>query len=251
MRSKQSSHPSRNSKINIQHIDIELANDSFQHELEVDDTVTAASILVETVSGKTEVNVEGGSLEQLSNYKRVKLFAGRIAKNARTISLKISSKVKSVVRVTITTMSNLISKAVDELPCKVCKEVCKLAISAVLAHIGVPYLEVGKIFEMPGISPPDQTLSGPFFPSSSVKDIGADPTTIIPVDFGKPINLESHMNQIDGALGPEGVLSKLVLPNIPQELFLAIRSTLQAVNWIFDATDKIYTGACKIVRCCK
>jgi hypothetical protein len=112
-----------------------------------------------------------------------------------------------------------VSKALDALPCKACKVVCRLGVSAILAHFGVPYLVGGAS---------DQGSVG-------VSGAGEACRNFL-IDYPTPAD--------PGPLAP-------LLEKLGTKFVAAIGTAFAAVGWVFDVTDRLYTKACEILGCCK
>ena len=234
----------------LHQVDMDLTNDFYEGEWEAEPEAEVAAVLVEIVFGNAEVTVEAPAAEQMSRYGAVKLFVSRIGSGAKIISVKIATKTKATVRVTVAFLKKQGSAALRDLPCKVCKAVCRLLVRSALAHLGIPYLDALKTVKMPK---PEIDMGLGHFPSfPDLSHLGVSSNETVDVLVGKPIELIQDVRT---------AITKLLFGNASgplQDLFAsvdlglrkAIGVAFDTVNWFFDVTDKIYTEACRLVGCC-
>lgn len=229
----------------------------FDAEHVVPDSATHAVILVETLSGSTTFYFSGDSLsndlvrEELSKYRKVCLRFIRVTENLKTIALSITTATKASVRITIAFIKREAKNLRKNFSCRLCKQLCRLAVSAMLAHFSVPYLDAEASVDMPGINPPDMTTGGkgPFF-DDPLKNI-LNPTTKVPVHVGEPVDVndlcKSFLDKPDS--GPSWL--KDLFDSIDPKAIAGIRAALEVVEWLFDAKDRLYTSACEFIGMCK
>ncbi len=228
----------------------------FETEFAPPDAATHAVVLVETLSGSTKLSVMTQSLsgeekEELSKYKKVRLRFIRLPANAKTLALKVTSEASAIVRVTVAFVKREAEATRKKFSCRVCKQLCRLAVSALLAHFGVPYLDADVSGDLPLVNPPNTTTGGGFpIDADSLKDI-LSPDKTVPVRFAQKVSVtefcQDFLAQPDSGPGWLKELFDMVDP----KLVAGVRFSLKAVEWVFDATDRIYTTTCEFVGMCK
>src|SRR5438874_637160 len=133
----------KNDAIHLHHIEADVEEgQEFVQKIEIPEGYETGAVLVESQNTKSTLTVEGIANEELSRYNRVKLRVSRFTANAKIIVLRVKSEVATQIRVTVAFMKAKGAAAWKKLPCLVCKEVCRLLVSALLAHLGIPYLDV-------------------------------------------------------------------------------------------------------------
>ncbi len=215
-----------------------------EQEFEIPEGAEIAAVLVETLSGSSNISVEGLADEELSGYDRIKLRISHINTETKSLVLRITTNVNSKMRITIA----FLKKKTSELPCKLCKEFCRLSVSALLANFGIPYLEADVVKEMPDILPLDE-MSDKF--TTDISKLGVDPNSTVPVQIGKPVKLSDNcINYLSAGENAQGLIAEL-FDSIHPQMIVAIRTGFEAVEWFFDAKDTLYTKSCEFVGFCK
>jgi hypothetical protein len=172
-------------------------------EFEFPEGAEIAVVLVETLSGELSISVEGLANEELSDYERIKLRISSIGAGIESLILRISSNVNSKLRITIA----FLKKKASELPCKLCKELCRLSVSALLANFGIPYLDADITKEMPGVLWPDDM---PDISATDELTLGVDPDSTISVQFGEPVKLSDNcIKFLSDGENAKGVVAEL------------------------------------------
>ncbi|MGM0586057.1 MAG: hypothetical protein ACQEUZ_15530 [Pseudomonadota bacterium] len=99
-------------------------------------------VLVESLEEEgraPEVAIDGvEGVENRSATPAAWLCAGRLAGGARAIFVGLKAKVSGFVRVTIARFRRAATRFGAQLPCRICKELVKLLLSALAAQLGVP-----------------------------------------------------------------------------------------------------------------
>lgn len=232
---------------------------AYETEIDRPDGATHAIVLVESLSGAAEATVEVSTetdtdeqREELSRFKRVQLRFIQLASSAESVVLRVTSKSKAMVRVTIAFFKREAASLKRNFSCRACKQLCRLAVSALLAHLGIPYLDAEATIDMPGVKVPDETTGAPA-KWSSISDLlkSTQNDSTVPVLVGNPVSLDSECRNIlerpDTA--PSWVRDMFDL--VDPKAIAAVRVALEAVDWVFDATDRLYTSACESIGMCK
>lgn len=222
----------------------EGAND-YSAEFDVPNDAEHVVVLLETIRGEVDFNAEGAGGENLSASSRVRLFVRRLGQEGQRVAIRLTSKVQSKFRVTVAFFRTAISKALDELPCKTCKLACKILVSAILASVGVPYVDALDTIDMPGVDLPPEAPGMSSTPGPETVSVMASEVSL--KEFAADLD-GIGQTPIDGRLG-SGPIGDL-LSSVDSRFLTAIRAAFDAANWFFDATDKIYTKACQQVGCC-
>ncbi|WP_104662426.1 hypothetical protein [Ensifer adhaerens] len=174
-------------------------------------------ILIEKLRGlvytrNTPENLAGDRLRD-----RVELYILRPGPAIENFKLSIKSHANAAFRATVGFFKRGFQKAYDELPCKLCKVVCRLVVSALLANLGIPYFD--------------------------------------PENAAAAIDISQHHEVIATVLtDPSQARHELlaeVLGRIDWSLLNAVRVALDGANWLLDATDRLYGRACAMVGCCQ
>jgi hypothetical protein len=169
-------------------------------------------VLIENLTGEggIDARIDGAQIQDISNYNRVLAFIGRSSEQTKQISVRIWAAASQRLRLAIARLKKSVRESIDKLPCKVCKELAKAALSALLAYLGAHYLNGNSI-----------ALSHEQI--KSLQDVPND----------------------DGAR----LLSDL-FSNIHSGLFTAIRTVIGALNYIFEFTDRLFEAICRILQMC-
>ncbi|MGF6254283.1 hypothetical protein [Ensifer sp. LBL] len=174
-------------------------------------------ILIEKLRGlvytrNTPENLAGDRLRD-----RVELYILRAGPAIESFKLSIKSHAGSAFRATVGFFKKAFHEAKEEFSCKLCKALCKLVVSALLANLGIPYFD--------------------------------------PENAAAAINLSEHQDLIATALtDPSHALNPLlaeVMGKIEGPLLETIRDVLAVANWWLDVTDRLYGRACAMVGCCQ
>jgi hypothetical protein len=230
-------------------------NQPFEAEYAVPEAATGAVVLVETLHGRpVTLNLEllgAEQREELSNFKRVRLRFIRVSENVKSLAVKVKSASESVVRITVAFVKHEAAEIRKKFSCRLCKQLCGLAVSALLAHFGVPYLEAGDWIDMPSVPPPDQTTGGNVsFGTNPLKN-RLDPDSTVPVQIEKPvpINVQCKEFLAQPDSGP-GWLKEL-FDAVDLNAIGAVRFALETAEWIFDAKGRLFTTVCEKLGMCQ
>ena len=168
--------------------------------------------------------------------------------------VRITSAGKAAVRVTVAFFKREAGALRKNFSCKTCKQLCKLALSAVLAHLGVPYLDAQAVTDLPGIAPIDNSPEAAQALRALADEFGITAEELqapIPVQTGAPVPVtQACIDMLDTpseAPAWVGELFDLVHP----KAMAAVRVALEIVDGYIDATDRIYTFACESIGMCK
>jgi hypothetical protein len=230
-------------------------NQPFEAEFVASSKANRAVVLVETLTGDSSVSVNLGSLsaeelEELSRFKQVHLRFMRLAGNARTLSLKITSTTKALVRVTVAFLKSEVAKTRKAFSCRMCKQLCRLAVSALLAHFGIPYLDAEATADLPAINPPNETTGGIPVGTNPLKGV-LSPDGTVPVDVGNPVPVGEQCKAFLGKPDTGPTWLKDLFDAVDPKMIAGVRFVLEVVEWVFDAPDRIYGSACQFVGMCK
>lgn len=188
----------------------------FNRDLHVTERDGYVVVLIEKLRGVVKTEVQRGNLAAKQMRDRVELYILHAASDFRQLNLRISSDVGAAFRVTIGFFRAKIEEAKKDFPCKLCKAGCRLILSVILAHVGIPYLDLGGV--------------------------------------GEAIALGDHADQIGDILSdPLQAGNDLVTAFLQQNdigLLLALREALKVVEWVLDAEEKVFTATCERVGCC-
>jgi hypothetical protein len=205
--------------IQLQEFTVEIDDETYEHEFDFDENPEFVAVMVEILSGHLDAPPTDFLGENVSKYDSVKLYLGRLADGARHFAVRLKSKGKSLVRLTIASFKKKVEDLPKYLPCKLCKRVCRFAVCAILASFGVPYLGVGVLPLHLGVSGGSGVACKHFLMNSFA-------------------TMANH-----GQLG-------VLLDRLGPHFLLAIRDAFVFVDWVFDATDSLYTKACQFLGCC-
>ncbi|HET9639093.1 MAG TPA: hypothetical protein VFP12_07790 [Allosphingosinicella sp.] len=101
-------------------------------------------LIVEKLSDDPDAECEASlpdeSLEQVSTYARVKVFAGRLVEDARNITLRLWSKGRERFRIIWVRLLKKLGDGPGGLNCKMCKLLVEALIIAALAVAGSPFV---------------------------------------------------------------------------------------------------------------
>lgn len=228
----------------------------FEAEYVAPDSATHAVILVETLSGSTRLSFSAPSLsndirEERSQYKKVCLRLIQVAENFKSIALSITAATKASVRITIAFIKREATNLRKSFSCRLCKQLCRLAVSAMLAYFGIPYLDAEASVDMPGINPPEMTTGGkgPFF-DDPLKNI-LNPDVKVPVQVGGPVEVNDSCKSFLAKPDSGPTWLKDLFESIDPKAIAGVHAALEVAEWMFDATDRLYTSACKSIGMCK
>lgn len=229
-------------------IDRESSEQKFQ--LEGDDRL--AVVLVEVVSGHMNISIEGVSGEQLSKYRSVTLYAGRVAEEQKGLAVRLASRDKATVRLTIAFFSRPVDNATKRFSCKDCTVMCRFVLRTILAYQGISYLDAETTVDLPDVIDPDTESPMDWFNRPiSESNLGVDPKNTVPVLVGEPIALGENCKKFftdgiyDSGHHPLGDLIERLGP----QLMGAMRDALESANWGYDASDGLYSNACRRLGC--
>ncbi|MGT2441531.1 hypothetical protein ACU4I5_01930 [Ensifer adhaerens] len=173
-------------------------------------------ILIEKLRGVVYTRDNPGNLAGDQLRDRVELYILQPGSAIESFKLSIKSHAGAAFRATVGFFKRTIQKAYEELPCKLCKALCKLVVSALLAQLGIPYFD--------------------------------------PASATAAIDITQHHDVIATVLAdPSQARHELlaeVLGRIDWSLLNAVRVALDGANWLLDATDRLYGRACAMVGCC-
>ena len=235
------------------------AKASFEHTYAVPDGATHAVVMMEAATGDADLDVQLEPLsiaarDELSRLARVKLRFLSLAQGAEELAIRITSASKAAFRVTVAFFKREAGALRKNFSCKTCKQLCKLALSAVLAHLGVPYLDAEAATDLPGIAPIDSSPEAAKALRALADEMGIAPEDLqapIPVQTGEPVPVtQACIDMLDKpSEAPEWVreLFDLVHP----KAMAAVRIAVEIVDGYIDATDRIYTHACESIGMCK
>lgn len=229
----------------------------FETEIAVPEGATHAIVLVERLSGGRAVKMDlsgltADELGELSQLEQVRLRFLRVASNTESIAIRVASSARAAYRVTVAFLTREVKAARKNFSCRACKQLCRLAVSALLAHLGIPYLDAEATLDMPEVLPPDETTA-PRAPLRSVEDLikSVQGDSTVPLQFGEPVPVGADCRALleDPSKAP-GWLSEMFELIDPQAI-AAVRAALGAVDWVFDATDRLYTAVCERLGMCR
>lgn len=229
----------------------------FETEIAVPEGATHALVLVERLSGGRQVEVDlsgltADELGELSRLEQVRARFLRVASNTETIAIRVASSAKAAYRVTVAFLRREVTAARKNFSCRACKQLCRLAVSTLLAHLGIPYLDAEATVDMPEVLPPDPATAPrpPFHPGNDpLKRQLGDST--VPVQVGQPVPVgpacRALLEQPEGAPAWVREMFELIDP----KAIAAVRFALGLVDWVFDATDRFYTAVCERLGMCR
>lgn len=187
-----------------------------------DDGDSHIVLLLEILAGDVTFTLRGPDVENLAQGfgDRVRLYVMPPARRAYDAFLEIRARGGSRFRAIIARIGGAFVGAANELPCRACKQVCKLLISAVLARVGIP-----------------------------------NPEDLAPGDV---LQMTAEQSQhLDEALGHAGIHGPLAEGPIGTFLALfaenvrgVVWSALQTAQQVFELPDRIYAFACERLGCC-
>jgi len=212
-----------------------------EYEVEVAEGFDWVVITAEAQQGQFSVSVDGVDAEQVSEYRNVRTFLGRIVQGTKKIAIRISIGTAKGVKLTVALLKRIFKDAIDQLPCKACKSLMRMVVSAVLAHLGVPYFDAEETVKMPGIDL-DALETGKDYLSHD------DPIDVV---MGEPIEIgEAPKAWFYGAdAGDAGPLAAF-FNDVDPRILKVVRGALDAMNWLLDSVAKVYTRACEMLACC-
>jgi hypothetical protein len=228
----------------------------YETEIAVPEGATHALVLVERLSGGRKVKVDlsgltADELGELSNLEQVRARFLRLASSTESIAIRVSSSAKALYRVTVAFVKREVTSARKNFSCRACKQLCRLAVSVMLAHLGIPYLDAEATVEMPEILPPDETTA-PRPPFRSTDDLfrSLEGKSTVPVQVGQPVPLGAECRAMleDPASAPAWVRELFEL--IDPKAMKMLRAVLDVLNWVSDASDRIYTALCGRLGMC-
>lgn len=134
----------------------------YETEIEVPNDAEHAVVLFETIRGDVNYEYDGIHGDNLSRTEdgRVRLFIFRVRNDARVIRLRISAAAGSRFRASVAFFKRAIREGIERLPCKSCKLLCRILISSMLAHLGIPFIEPQDAVSMPGVPLPPRFPGG-------------------------------------------------------------------------------------------
>ncbi|MCW5643611.1 MAG: hypothetical protein KIT63_16050 [Rhodoferax sp.] len=235
------------------------ATAAFEHVYAVPDGATHAVVMMEAPTGDAGLDVRLEPLaidarDELSRLARVKLRFLALAEGTEELALRITSAGKAAVRVTVAFFKREAGALRKNFSCKTCKQLCKLALSAMLAHLGVPYLDAQAVTDLPGIAPIDNSPEAAQALRALADEFGITAEELqapIPVQTGAPVPVtQACIDMLDApseAPAWVGELFDLVHP----KAMAAVRVALEIADGYIDATDRIYTFACESIGMCK
>jgi len=204
--------PIKNDAIHLHHIEVDLkGGEQFVRKLDIPEGYGTGVVLVESQNAGSTLTVEGIANEELSKYGRVKLRVGRLATNAKSIVLRINSEVATQIHVTVAFMKAKAAQVWQKMPCIVCKEVCRLLVSALLAHLGIPYLDANA---------------------------------------GNKVDVSECADALSGAGNQLPDWLRELFGQVDPKMIAAVRSALEFVNRVLDIPDKIYAKTCEFLGLC-
>lgn len=223
-------------------LDLQAQFEEFEYEVEVGEGFDRAIIVAGAEEGEIEISVDGIEGNQVSEYLKAKVFLGKIITGTKRLVVRISARGARNLQISIAMIKESFKNSIDQLPCRACKTFAKLAVSSVLAHLGVPYFDATKTVDMPGVELPSPIPGGSAIPSDET----------IPVLIGKPIELHEQTKQwFENAVeNSEGQLAEY-FNEIDPSILSTIRIVFESINWLYDGVDKIYTKVCELLRCCR
>ena len=126
--------------VDFHEVDVELDDDNIEQAFKSDSNSKFVAVLVATIFREGRLTLKGFTNENISKYAAVKLYLGNLAAEAMHFTVRLASKGKSVVRLTVAFFKRNVKKARKDFKCKACKTVCRFAVSAILSHFAIPYL---------------------------------------------------------------------------------------------------------------
>lgn len=187
-----------------------------------DDEDSHIVLLLEILAGDVTFTLRGPDVENLAKSfgDRVRLYVIPPARRAYDAFLEIRARAGGRFRAIIARIDRAFLGAANDLPCRACKQVCKLLVSTVLAYVGIP-----------------------------------NPEDLAPGDVLQMTEEQSH--HLDEALGHAGIHGPLAEGPIGTFLALfaenvrgVVWSALQTAQQVFELPDRIYGLACERLGCC-
>ncbi|OCP17775.1 MULTISPECIES: hypothetical protein [unclassified Ensifer] len=187
-----------------------------------DDEDSHIVLLLEILAGDVIFTLRGPDVENLAQGfgDRVRLYVMPPARRAYDAFLEIRARAGSRFRAVIARIGGAFVGGADALPCRACKQACKLLISTVLACVGMP-----------------------------------NPEDLTP---GEVLQMSAEQSQhLDEALGHAGIRGPLAEGPIGTFLALfaenfrsVVWSALQTAQQVFELPDTIYRLASERLGCC-
>jgi len=231
----------------------------FETELTVPEGATHATILLEDLTGESSLSVQLGPLsaearEELSKLRAVKLRFLRLAENAESVTIKVATAARAYLRVTVAFFKREALALQKNFACKTCKQLCKLALSAMLASLGVPYLGAEATAELPGPAPLDSSPEAIAAHRALAAELGLTPEELeapVPLQIDPRVSVGQACQDIltNPSQSPQWIQDLFAL--IHPKAIAAVRFGLGLVDGYIDATDRIYTAACEFMGMCK
>ena len=134
----------------IQTIETELTEGEHEFVIPRREGDDQAVVLIEQLNGEAgdlEAVVENIPSTQLSHYRKTKVFMGEYVDGAKNISLRVYLRATRLIRITIATIRSGIAIAIRKLPCRLCKKLVNMLLTAALALLGVPYMDKTVVFD--------------------------------------------------------------------------------------------------------
>lgn len=108
-----------------------------------------AIVLTEAADAPVEVVIGGlAGAENLSRSETISLFSATVRETGQ-LAVHLYSQATVIVRVTIARFVRRLRAVARRLPCRACKELVMLIVSALLAKLGVPFV-MGKVVDISG-----------------------------------------------------------------------------------------------------
>ena len=229
----------------------------YETEIQVPEGATHAIVLAERLSGSGSITVSLEGLtteerEELSRLRKVQLRFIRLASNTESLAVKVATSAKALVRVTVAFVKRETASLRKNFSCRACKQLCRLAISALLAHLGIPYLDAEATIDMPDVLPPNESTH----PQGGWKSVGdllksSEGNSTVPVQVGEPVSVGDKCRAWLGEPSTAPSWVREMFDLIHPQAIAAVRGALELVDWVFDATDRLYTAACEKIGMCK
>lgn len=122
-----------------------------------------------------------------------------------------------------------INEAWEGLPCNGCKLFVKILTHAVLAHVGLPLLDLVNHAPFPDVG-----IRSAFGEGPGALNIPISKAAMVKIGNLGTANDTSDLSQFLGSLPHWGT----------------IEGVFAAFDWIFTATDRFYTWPCRKIGCC-
>ncbi|MFI5023397.1 MAG: hypothetical protein ACHQRJ_17330 [Alphaproteobacteria bacterium] len=224
------------------------------YEFEAGFDAETALVLIEQLEGNIGASVQGIPDISLSKYERVKVYLARRIQQSQTLTVSVTSRKKSTVRITLCLLKGQISGTANLLPCAFCERFLGTLGNTMLAVIGVPYLQPCDTMLMPdGLSPDEmESMRGPFYDVPDLLKLGTHPTRKVPVLIYGPLTMDENQREAIKRLIFDSKVCALtdLIGNVGSKIWNAIVNAFASVDWKLDDTNRPYELACQSLGVC-